>query len=62
MAMSPGHPLDQPTSDRNTLDAGLDMQIVESPQSVKEEKDLADLEVIHSIVSSGLRYSVSGIN
>ena len=62
MAMSPEHPSNQPTSDRPAVDAGLDMQTMESPQSVQKEKDVADLEAIHPITSSGPRYSVFGIH
>ena len=60
--MSPEHSPDRPTSDRDTLDARLDMKTMESSQSVHKEKDVADLEAMHPITSNGPSYSVFGIH
>ena len=62
MAMSSEHPPDRPTSDRHTLDARLDPQTIESPQSVQNEKGDADLEAIHPTTSNGPSYSVFGLH
>ena len=62
MAMSPKRSPDRPTSDRHTLDARLDSQTIDSPQSVQEERDIADLEAIHPIIGNGPSYTVFGIH
>ena len=62
MAMSPERSPDRPTSNRHKLDARLDSQAIESPQSVQKEMVIADLEAIHPITGNGPSYTVFGIH
>ena len=70
MAKSPDHSPNRQILDRHTPDARLGIQSPQAlpklpdqalPQAVRNEKDVADLESIHSIASNEPSYSVFGI-